>query len=167
MAKLTKAQQVTKELLETGTSPTADQYVKTELAKQKLATQLHTIVQMDAYAALKEHFGLKWQQRDRLDACERWERDNGNPVYSGALQAALREDWATAQRWLEEGGVLQPGLVRGSDGQMHAAGAHYDGGGTYAWDCYCGAAEADLTSLDGATAASVLHLTEVEALVTA
>jgi hypothetical protein len=121
----------------------------------------------DAYRMLKEHFGLKWQQRDTLDALERSDEDVKVQIFNGALLAALTGDWAKAQRWLEEGGVLQPGLVRGTDNQMHAASAYYDGECAYAWECYCGAAETDASSLDTATEWSTLHLDNVGALVSA
>lgn len=50
-----------------------------------------------AYAALTEHFGLRHQQRSRLDR---------SPQYSAALNAAHRGDWPAADRALSHGHII-------------------------------------------------------------
>lgn len=127
----------------------------------------HNPAAMAAYKRLTQHFGLRAHQRDQLDALERSTDPDQNTTFWTALAAAARDDWRRAQDELERGGILQPGLVLGSDNQLHAVNAYYDGECAYAWSCYCGAAETDAPGLDTATEWSVLHLDAVDALVSA
>lgn len=53
--------------------------------------------QMDAYAAAKEHFGLKAKQRDLLDA---------SPLYASIIRAAHLGDWADAHRLLQAADII-------------------------------------------------------------
>lgn len=69
--------------------------------------------------------------------------------------------------WEAEVRPTLAGSVVGTDGYAHATSAGYDGEGVYAWQCICGAAESDLPGLDAATIASVEHLDEVGALLSA
>jgi hypothetical protein len=52
---------------------------------------------MAAYAAVKERYGLKWQQRDKLDA---------SPIYMAIMRAAHQERWADCHRLLWGAGVI-------------------------------------------------------------
>ena len=53
--------------------------------------------QMDAYAAVKDHFGLKAAQRDKLDV---------SPLYPSILRAAHHEAWSDAARLLQAADIV-------------------------------------------------------------
>jgi hypothetical protein len=67
------------------------------MEKQFKAHGLSAEESSQAYAALKEHFNLRARQRDMLDV---------SPSYSATLNAAHRQDWATALALLIEAGIV-------------------------------------------------------------
>ena len=52
---------------------------------------------MDAFRAVKERYGLKWQQRDKLAT---------SALYMPIMRAAHQERWADCFRLLQGAGVL-------------------------------------------------------------
>lgn len=52
---------------------------------------------MDAYAAVKASYGLKWRQRDALDA---------DDCYQFVMVAAHENRWDDVRRYLTEAGII-------------------------------------------------------------
>jgi len=62
-----------------------------------MTTTLTRAQRMDAYAAVAEHFGLKHQQRTKLDT---------SPLYLAILTAAYEGSMADAGRLLQAAGII-------------------------------------------------------------